>query len=90
MGTIVAKQRTVPPQGLVNRSGNPMDRRRIELQIRSVVVTYRIEQRRRDSPTMEAFRARAHELLDTLDDAVRLYPDLQARIEEARQELDRS
>jgi len=67
-----------------------MDRRRIELQIRTVVVTYRIEQRRRDSPTMEAFRTQARLILDGLDEAVRPYPDLQARLDEARQEFDRT
>lgn len=66
-----------------------MDRRRIELQIRIVVVTYRVEQRR-DSPTMEVFRGRARRLLDGLHQAVRPYPDLQARLNEAREELDRA
>lgn len=65
-----------------------MDRRRIELQIRTVVVTYRVEQRRRDSPTMEAFRVQARQLLDNLQEAVRPYPDLEARLDEVRQELD--
>ena len=65
-----------------------MDRRQIEFQIRAVTVTYRIEQRRRDSPTMDAFRARARVLLDQLDEAVEPYPDLRARLEEARRELD--
>jgi len=67
-----------------------MDRRRIELQIRIVVVTYRVEQRRRDSPTMEVLRGRARRLLDGLHEAVRPYPDLQARLDEAREELDRA
>lgn len=67
-----------------------MDRRRIELQIRAVMVTYRVEQRRRDSPTMTAFRIHARLLLDGLDEAVRPYPDLQARLDEARRELDRT
>ena len=66
-----------------------MDRRRIELQIRSVMVTYRAEHRRRDTPTMTAFRARAHQLLDGLDDAVRPYPDLEIVLADAREELDR-
>lgn len=65
-----------------------MDRRHIELQIRAIVVTYRIEQPRRDAPTMEAFRARAHSLLDGLEAEVLVYPDLAARLLEARQELD--
>ena len=54
------------------------------------MVTYRVEQRRRDSPTMTAFRIHARLLLDGLDEAVRPYPDLQARLDEARRELDRT
>ena len=65
-----------------------MDRRHIELQIRAIVVTYRIELRRRDAPTMEAFRARARAILDGLDAEVRAHPDLAARLREARQELE--
>ena len=57
------------------------------MQIRAVVVPYRIERRRRDSLTMIRFRERALSLLDQLDDAVRPHPDLEARLLEARQEL---
>ena len=64
-----------------------MDRRHIELQIRAVVVTHRIEQRRRDAPTMEAFRARGRSILERLDAEVEGHPDLAARLLEARQEL---
>ena len=64
-----------------------MDRRRIELQIRAVVVTFRIEQRRRDESTMEAFHARARAILDALADEVRAYPDLQAQLNDALEEL---
>ena len=64
-----------------------MDRRRIEMQIRAVVVTYRIEQRRRDAPTMEKFRDRARSILDGLEVEVRPYPDLETQLLEARQEL---
>ena len=64
-----------------------MDRRHIELQIRAVVVTYRIERRRRDAPTMEAFGARARVILDGLDAEVEAHPDLAARLREAREEL---
>ena len=67
-----------------------MDRRRIDLQIQSVVVTYRAENRRRNSGTMIAFRARAHQLLDDLDEAVHPYPDLQLALADARQELERT
>ena len=64
-----------------------MDRRYIELQIRIVLVTFRIEQRRRDTSTMEAFRDRARSILDGLTDDVRPYPDLEAQLREAREEL---
>ena len=65
-----------------------MDRRRIELQIRAIVVSYRIEERRRDDPTMGKFRARARSILDGLEDDARHYPDLEARLVEVRRELD--
>ena len=65
-----------------------MDRRHIELQIRAIVVTYRIERQRRDAPTMKAFRARARSILDQLDAEVRDYPDLVERLRDARQQLD--
>ena len=64
-----------------------MDRRYIELQIRAVVVTYRIERERRDAPTMQSFLARATALLDGIGAEVQAYPDLAARLLEARQEL---
>ena len=64
-----------------------MNRRRIELQIRAVVVTYRLEQRRRDDSTMEAFRSRARSILEALDAEVQDHPDLAARLLEARREL---
>jgi hypothetical protein len=65
-----------------------MDRRRIDMQIRAVVVTYRVERRRRDAPTMQAFRDRARLLLDELEKEARSYPDLEARLLEARRELE--
>ncbi len=64
-----------------------MNRRRIELQIRVVVVTYRVEQRRRDDSTMEEFRSRARSILEALDAEVQDHPDLAARLLEARREL---
>ena len=64
-----------------------MDRRYIELQIRAVVVTYLIERRRRDARTMQAFAARATAILDGLDAQVQAFPDLAARLLEARREL---
>ena len=64
-----------------------MDRRHIELQIRAVVVTYRVEQRRRDASTMEAFSARARGILDGLGAEIEAHPDLAERLREAREEL---
>lgn len=64
-----------------------MDRRRIELQIRAVMVPYRIERRRRNTPIMEQFRERARVLLDGLEQHVRPYRDLEERLDEARREL---
>jgi hypothetical protein len=65
-----------------------MGRRRIELQIRAVLVTFRAENKGRGRAMMDGFRARAHVLLDDLEVAVGEWPDLQARIREARQEID--
>ena len=64
-----------------------MDRRRIDLQLRAILLTYRVEHRRRDSSTMREFRERAHRLLDGLEQAVRPYPDLKAALDSARVEL---
>jgi hypothetical protein len=64
-----------------------MDRRRIELQIRAIVVPFRIERRRRDSPTMEEFRARAP-ILDGIEDEAGRYPELEALLIGARRELE--
>ena len=60
----------------------------MQLQIDVIRVTYRIEQRRRDSPTMQAFRERARSILDELEPATRAHPDLHANLAEARRELD--
>ena len=68
--------------------GDTLDSRRIDLQIRAIVVTYRIERRRRDSPVMDEFRVRARSLLDGLEDEARGHPELEARVLEARHELD--
>ena len=65
-----------------------MDRRRIELQLRAILLTYRVEHRRRDSSTMREFRERARALLDGLEEAVLPYPDLKAAVDDARRELD--
>ena len=64
-----------------------MDRRRLELQIRAVVVTFRIERRRRDTSTMDAFHERARSILESLSDDVRPYPDLASQLQDALEEL---
>ena len=64
-----------------------MDRRRVELQIRAVLVTFRIEQRRRDSPVMEEFRRRAGAIMDSLEVDADGDPDLLTRISDARREI---
>lgn len=68
--------------------GDSMDRRQIELQIRAIVVSYRIERRRQDGSTMDGFRARARTILDAIEADARRYPDLEARMVETRDELD--
>ena len=75
----------MPSKGI---EGNAVDRRRIELQIRAIIVSYRIEQRRRDGPTMDEFRARARSILDGLEEETHRYLDLEARLVEVRRELD--
>lgn len=65
-----------------------MDRRRIELQIRAVIVPYRVEVSRRDPLTIERFREKARALLDGLEGAAGLYPDLEQELREARHELE--
>jgi len=64
-----------------------VDRRRIELQLRAILLTYRVEHRRRDSSTMREFRERAYVLLDGLEAAVAEMPDLRAALTSAREEL---
>ena len=64
-----------------------MDRRRFELQIRAILVTFRIEQRRRDSRVMEEFRRRADLIMDSLEVHTDGDPDLLVRISDARREI---
>ena len=65
-----------------------MERRRIALQIRAVRVTFRVEQPRGSPETMAAFRSRARELLDGLEDAVRPFPELEDELADARAEVE--
>jgi hypothetical protein len=74
---------------LLQREGEALDRRRrIELQIRAVLVAYRGERRRQDSNVMERFRERAEALLADLDPLVDGQPDLEQQLDDARRELD--
>lgn len=65
-----------------------MDRRRFELQIRAIVVMYRIERRGSNRVTMDLFRVRANQLLDELDVAAAQHPDLRVRVADVRAEID--
>lgn len=65
-----------------------MDRRHIELQIRTILVTYRGERRHHHSEVMHGVRQRAEELLADLEGAVEAYPDLRARLAEVRREIN--
>ena len=63
-------------------------RRRTELQIRAVLITYRGERRKQSSDVMERFRERANTLLAALDPLVDGDPELEQQLENARRELD--
>jgi hypothetical protein len=65
-----------------------VDRRRVALQIRAILVPYRVERRRRDSATMEQFRLRARFMIDGLEESVGADPELQKALADARQEID--
>jgi uncharacterized protein (DUF2461 family) len=66
-----------------------LDRRRIELQIRAVLVAFRGERRRRDHRVMNEMRRRSHALLDEVETHLVRHPDLQQSLMDARAELDR-
>ena len=65
-----------------------MDRRRIALQIRAILIPYRVERQRRDSATMEQFRLRAREMMDALEDSVGDDAELRKALDDARREID--
>jgi hypothetical protein len=66
----------------------PLDRRRVALQIRSILIPYRVELRRRDTATMEQFRVRARQMMDALDERVEGDPELSKALADARREID--
>ena len=63
------------------------DKNRIALQIRAVLVPLRIEERRRDSDTMRAFRERALSLLSALEPEVGDDDESRAALDQARREV---
>lgn len=65
-----------------------MDRRRIELQLRAILVIYRGEKNHRSAETMKGIRERAEILFRDLEASVEPYPDLKKRLADARHELD--
>lgn len=65
-----------------------MDSRRIELQLRAIVVTYRVERNRRDRATMRTFLERAHVLLDSVESEGGDDPDLKAAVADVRREIE--
>jgi hypothetical protein len=65
-----------------------LDRRRVGLQIRAILVPYRVERRRRDGVTMHEFRLRARQMIDALEPRVRADPELQRALSDARAEID--
>lgn len=64
------------------------ERRRIEMQIMAVVLTYRSERLRLEEGQMERFRHRAREILARLVNTVRRHPELEERLAAAMRELD--
>ena len=65
-----------------------MEKRRFELQLRAILVTYRLERHRRDGTIMAQFRGRARELLEELDVAASGQPDLRLKVADALAEID--
>jgi hypothetical protein len=65
-----------------------LDRRRIALQIRAILIPFRVERQRRDTATMEQFRMRARRLMDALEERVEADPELRKVLADARREID--
>lgn len=75
------------PRRMTSTERHSRERKRIALQIRAVVVPYRIAQERQNPAVSDSFRARANMLLDTLEHAVEPHRDLQISLAAARAEL---
>ena len=65
-----------------------MDRRRIALQIRAILVPYRVERGRRGAASMEEFRVRARRMMDELEASAEGDPELRKALADARREID--
>jgi len=65
-----------------------LDRRRIALQIRAILIPFRVERHRRDSATMAEFRLRARRMMDELEEGAHGDPDLEKALADARHEID--
>jgi hypothetical protein len=66
----------------------PLDRRRVALQIRAILIPYRVERQRRDTATLEQFRLRARRMMDALEEGVEGDPELRKALADARREID--
>ena len=64
-------------------------RRKVELQIRAITVTYRRERRRLDAHGLMKMRERGHALLDAVEADASPYPELLAALLNVREELER-
>ena len=64
-------------------------RRKVELQIRAVNVTYRRERRRLDPDGLRVMRERAQALLDALEPEASQFSELLAALRNVREELER-
>jgi len=65
-----------------------LDRRRIALQIRAILIPFRVERGRRDSATMAAFRLRASRMMDDLEEDASTDPELTKALTDARREIE--
>lgn len=65
-----------------------MDRRRVALQIRAILIPYRVERLRLGTATMEEFRLRARRMLDALEESVEADASLREELADARREID--
>ena len=64
-------------------------RRKVELQIRAVVVVYRRELRRLEPQNLAILRDHGRALLDSVEPEASRYPELMAALANVREEMDR-